>query len=99
METKKLFSVDITQEVVTGAGDVIQLLSYKADISNRSYTLCKVLELEDVDRTTADNWVYMMLIANDEYPLVISKECAQSILDNPKKGEQLAYSRWLDRYR
>ncbi|MBQ8042784.1 MAG: hypothetical protein IJ272_01370 [Clostridia bacterium] len=99
METKKTVSVDIRQEVVTGAGDVIELLRYKAGIGDRSYNLCKVLAVEAVDRTTADNWVYMMLISDDKYPLVISKECAQSILDNPEKGYELAYSRWLDRYR
>lgn len=88
-----------TDERVTCCGDVVKLLDYKGERNERSFSLCKTVVLKDTERTESDKWIYMLILKNDKYPVIITEECARSILENPKKGETLAYNRWFDRYR
>jgi len=88
-----------TNEIVTCCGDVVELLYHKGNSGEHSFSLCKTLVLEDTDRRDSGNWSYMLIIQKDQYPIIITEECAKSILENPEKGKKLVYSRWLDRYR
>lgn len=82
----------------TVCGDVEELLAY-AGSEGRHYALCRIRELDDVSRHTSNNWVYMLFIEDDMYPIVITEKCAKSILENPEEGATLAFNRWFDRYR
>lgn len=81
---------------VTCSGDVVELLKYTAGKGHRSFTLCKVSMCYSAKNTM---WVYMLFVEGDEYPVVISKEYAKRILENPHDGSELVYSCWMQRYR
>lgn len=89
--------VNKTNEQCTVNNDVIQLLSFESKDTTRNYILYKTLEYE-LDRRTS-GWVYFLIKNNYEFPLVITEECANQILDDPLKGETLIFNCWLDRYR
>jgi len=88
--------VDKKIQSVTCSGDVVQLLDYRAGEGARSYTLCKASMYYVTNNIV---WVYMLLVDGDDYPIVISKEYAKIIFADPKKGAELAYNCWLNRYR
>lgn len=88
-----------TNEIVTCCGDVVELLYHKGNLGEHTFSLCKTLVLEDTDRSSSDNWVYMLITKGDKYPIIITEECAKSILENPEKGKTLVFCRHLDRYR
>lgn len=84
---------------VTGAGDVVELLNCNPGAPFRPYSLCKVLMRALPDSIERENWVYMLLVEGDEYPIVISEEYAMCIFKNPSEGGRLAYQCWMSRYR
>lgn len=99
MDTKGPETFTIINEPATCSNDVIELLSYKtASNTGRNYTLCKVLQ-KGLKSTQNISWVYMLILKDDEFPIVITKEYAKTILENPDIGAKLAYNTWLNRYR
>ena len=84
---------------LTHTGDVIELLNCNSGVHRRSYSLCKVLMHSLPNSIEEENWVYMLFIDGDDYPVVISEEYAMDILKYPSEGERLAYSCWMSRYR
>ena len=88
-----------TDDFATCCGDVRELLYHEGDLGNHTWSLCKTLVLEGTDRSNSDNWVYMIITKGDKYPIIITEECAKSILDNPEKGNTLTFCRHFDRYR
>ena len=91
--------MSIEEKAVTCCGDVVELLCYKGNSGERSFSLCKTLMLENTERRDSDKWIFMLIIEGDKYPVIITEDCAKSILDTPRKGEKLSYNRWFDRYR
>ena len=88
-----------TDDFATCCGDVRELLYYEGDLGEHTWSLCKTLVLEDTDRSNSDNWVYMIITKGDKYPIMITEECAKSILEDPEKGKTLVFCRHFDRYR
>ena len=88
-----------TNELLTCCGDVELLYHVKGDLGERSFSLCKTLVLEDTKRNASGKWCYMLIVENDHYPIIITEECANTILENPEQGKFLVYNRWMDRYR
>lgn len=70
-------------------GDVVELISH---VGSRSFTLYKV------EKYDTNEWIYMMFINNDVFPIVISEELAESIIANPSIGAKIAYNTWLERH-
>lgn len=93
---KKGVKVDKQIRNVTSSGDVVQLLNYKTEKYSHSFTLCKVQMCNILSNIV---WVYMLLVDGDDYPIVISKDLAKDILEDPKKGAELVYSCRMNRYR
>ena len=93
---KNKITIDKATHAVTCSGDVVELLVYKADEHSHSFKLCKVSMHYEAENTM---WVYMLLVERDAYPIVISKEQAKRILENPQEGAQLVYNCWMQRYR
>lgn len=91
----------IEETPLTGCFDVLELLNYDAEDKPycRSFTLCKTLVIEGLDRETSNNWVYMLIIEDDKFPIIISEDCAKKILADPIKGGNLLFNRFFDRYR
>lgn len=87
---------ETAEQQATCSGDVVKLLVYKDSKYSRKFTLCKV-SMCGVENNTV--WTYMLLVEGDKYPIIISKELAKSILANPKRGAELAYNCWMNRYR
>lgn len=99
MDTKGSETFTIINEPATCSNDVIELLSYKAaSNTGRNYTLCKVLQ-KGLKNTQNISWVYMLILKDDEFPIVITKEYAKTILESPDIGAKLAYNVWMNRYR
>ena len=96
----KNVNIDTTIEDQTCCGDVTRILSYTTPISSekRGYTLYKTSTI-GINREYSKLYVYFMMIQEDNLPLFITEEAAQQILNDPEKGERLAYNRWFDRYR
>lgn len=90
---------ETTEMEVTCCGDVVRLFYHEGNSGEHTWSLCKTLVLEDTDRSHSDNWVYMIIKKGDKYPIIITAECAKSILENPKKGKTLVFNRFFDRYR
>ena len=88
-----------TDDFATCCGDVRELLYHEGNSGEHTWSLCKTLVLEDADRSNSDNWVYMIITVGDKYPIIITEECAKSILENPEKGNTLTFCRHFDRYR
>lgn len=90
-----------TSDFATCCGDVRELLYHKGNSDEHTFSVCKAVVLEDADDRTrfSDNWVYMIIVEKDQYPIIITEECAKSILENPEKGKNLVFNRWFDRYR
>ena len=88
-----------TDDFATCCGDVRELLYHEGNSGEHTWSLCKTLVLEDTDRSNSDNWVYMIITKGDQYPIIITEECAKSILENPEKGNTLTFCRHFDRYR
>lgn len=88
-----------TDDFATCCGDVRELLYHKGNLGEHTFSLCKTLVLEDTDRSNSDNWVYMLITEGDQYPIIITEECAKSILEDPEKGKTLVFCRHFDRYR
>ena len=88
-----------TNKKITSCGDVIELLCYKGESGERSFSLIKTNILEDINSERSDKWNYMLIVDGDYYPISITEECAKTILKNPKQGERLVYNRWMNRYR
>ena len=87
------------EDFATCCGDVRELLYYKGSLREHTWSLCKTLVLEDTDRSNSDKWVYMIITKGDKYPIIITEECAKSILEDPEKGNTLTFCRHFDRYR
>ena len=88
-----------TDDFATCCGDVRELLIHKGNIGEHTWSLCKTLVLENTERSNSDKWVYMLITKGDKYPIIITEECANSILEDPEKGKTLVYCRHFDRYR
>ncbi len=88
-----------TNEKLTCCGDVIELLYHKGNFGERSFSLCKTLVLENTQCNDYGMWIHMLIVENDRYPIIISEECAKTILKNPEQGQNIVYNRWLDRYK
>lgn len=88
-----------TSDFATFCGDVRELLYNEGNSGEHTFSLCKTLVLEGTDRSNSDNWVYMLITKGDPYPIIITEECAKSILEDPEKGKTLVYCRHFDRYR
>ena len=99
MQNRNGFGADMPEQECTCCGDIVQLLSYEGSVGEHSFTLCKTLELSDTERKESGRWVHLIIVDNDKYPIVITDDCAKTILEDIEKGKKLVYSRWLDRYR
>lgn len=87
----------IEDGVRTCNGDVVELISYQCpDHRWRSYKLYKI---ELVGSTQKNAWAYVILMKDDKYPVIITEDLAQKIIDDPEEGGKLAYSIWMSRYR
>ena len=86
-------------KILTCCGDVVELLYHKGNLGERSFSLCRTLTLENPQRSNSDKWSYMLIVENDNYPIIITEECAKIILENPEQGKKLVYNCWMDRYR
>lgn len=86
----------IVEKSRTVSGDVVDLLYYQGEYGERSYTLCKTLMMPDKE---SNHWIYMLLVQDDPYPLVITETCAKAILENPTVGATLVFNHWFHRYR
>lgn len=84
-------------EACTCCGDVVELIS--CEEGGLSFSLCKILLLDDVLRGNSDQWVYALIMKDDKFPILISHHCAKTILDDPKSGIELVRNRRFDRYR
>ena len=94
--------IDVTgrsSRYLTQLGDVVELLNCKPGAHLRHYSLCKVLMRAFPNSIEEENWLYMLFVDGDDYPIVISEEYAMYILNYPSEGEKLAYSCWMSRYR
>ena len=88
-----------TSDFATCCGDVRELLYHEGNSSRLTFSVCKTLVYEDTDRRNSDNWVYMLIVEGHTYPIIITEECAKSILENPEKGYTLACNLNFARYR
>ena len=90
-----------TDDFATCCGDVRELLYHEGNLSEHTFSVCKAVVYEDAEHRSriTDNWVYMLIVKGDNYPIIITEECAKSILENPEKGKTLAYNLHFDRYR
>ncbi len=89
-------TIDRTVESCTCCGDVIRLLECKGTFpySHRNFALYKTPVYN-----ASNQWCYYLLLENDPLPIVICENLANSIIENPMRGSELAYSFWFDRYR
>lgn len=85
-------------EACTCCGDVVELISLKKE-GGLSFSLCRILLLDDVLRGSSNQWVYALILENDKFPILISNHCAKTILDDPESGVELVRNRHFDRYR
>lgn len=84
-------------EPCTCCEDVIKLLEATSKVPrhNRNFTLYKT----EVYAPGETKWCYFLLIAEDEFPIVITEELANEILQNPDKGRDIAFSHWFNRWK
>lgn len=90
-------SIDRQPESCTCYDDVVRLLDYIGDDSERDFILYKTT-LRGIERKH-DRHAYFILPFGDQYPIVVTEEVAMRILDNPGYGERLVYNTCMDRYR
>ena len=76
----------------TCCGDVCILFEY-ANPSKRNYSIYKVKYYN------SDEWMYMMKVYADAFPVPLTKGQVEEILSNPELGASIAFNHWLDRYR
>lgn len=95
---ENIHEIGRTNRSVTNLGDVVELLNYQKGLNTPYYSLCKVLVQEPYN-IDEENWVYMLFVQGDQYPVVISKRYAIDILQHPEEGARLAYSSLMNRYR
>lgn len=90
-----------TDDFATCCGDVREMLYHEGNSREHTWSLCKTLVVYDAEHrsTLDDKWVYMIITKGDKYPIIITEECAKSILDDPEKGNTLTFCRHFDRYR
>lgn len=81
----------------TCCGDVIKLLecTSKPPKSFRDFVLYKTSIYGD--KKTA--WCYYLLIKDDSFPIVITEDVANKILNEPEYGAFIATSHWFNRWR
>ena len=80
------------EERRTCCGDVVKLLSSYGSKDGYSFSLYKTLELADTSRKTTGNWIYFIISEQYKYPIVITQECAESIMEEPIKGIALVFN-------
>ena len=93
--------INNVSEPCTCCKDVVKLLEFKGDSTDRDFTLYETSQI-DLNRKEYEK-VYFILIKDDFFddifPIIITQDTAMEILKNPYLGERLAYNRWFDRYR
>ena len=93
MVKKKVTIFPPEEQQCTCSGDVFQLLEYKGGNTIRNYSLYKIFNMD------SRNYIYIMLIEDDPYPVALTKEKFDSFLENPEEGHAEAYNIWMNRYR
>lgn len=88
--------VNKEEQPCTCCFDVIRLMEVTSVIPNylRGFSLYKTKVYDG-----KDTWKYYLLLEDDTFPVVITKEFADTILEHPEEGEYVAWNMWFDRYR
>jgi len=76
----------------TCCGDVCIIREYKHP-RKRNYSIYKVKYYR------SNEWMYMMKVQDDEFPIPLTKVQVEEILSDPDLGATIASNHWLDRYR
>ncbi len=71
----------------TVIGDVVVYVWYEGDENRKSY---KIVSVDDVP---------MLIVANDDYPIILSSEEKNELINDHKKAKTKVYNTWMDRYR
>ena len=97
MELNRTMNINRDVESCTCCEDVVKLLEAVSEIpgNSRNFTLYKT----EVYLSKEPSWCYFLLVAGDEFPIVITEELANEILQNPNKGRDIAFGHWRDRWR
>lgn len=97
MELDRTMNINRDVEPCTCCEDVIKLLEVTRKIPgyNRNFTLYKT----EVYLSKESGWCYFLLVEGDDFPIVITEELANQILQNPDKGRDIAFGHWMDRWR
>lgn len=87
-----------TPKYWTCCKDILKLLEFRSKYNaDRKIGLYKTFQI-DCSRNSYGE-IYFLLIEGDEFPIVITEEAANEILNDTDTGLQLANNRWMDRYR
>lgn len=84
-------------EPCTCCEDVVKLLEAVSKIpgNSRNFSLYKT----EVYLSKEPSWCYFLLVDGDQFPVVITEELANRILQNPDVGRDIAFGHWMDRWR
>lgn len=97
IKASRKMNINRDVEPCTCCKDVIKLLEATSKVPghNRNFTLYKT----EVYAPGETKWCYFLLIAEDEFPIVITEEFANKIMQNPEVGRDVAFNHWFDRWR
>ena len=86
------------KEYLTVCRDVEKIMKFKGKYADsRVISLCKTIAV-DCDRNCYED-VYFLKYEGDDLPIILTKEAAEEIIENPDSGVNLVNMRWFDRYK
>ena len=80
-------------------GDIIVLYKFEPNDNHwRGYEILKVKIYRQKGYKEWD-WVFLMIVDDDKYPIALTDVYASHLLDNPNEAKSFAYNIWMDRHR
>ena len=81
----------------TECRDVVKLIEFQSKYHDYTISLYRA-PIDDCDRNYHGE-AYYLLSPKDKFPIVVTKEAAEKIMEDPSLGVHLVNMRWADRYR
>ena len=95
-----VMSVEKYSKYLTCCNDVIKLMEVKSKVPHAllsSFTLYRINTIDSEE--TSCGFTYILTTPDDQFPVVITEETANKILEDPKIGYSLMWNHWFKRYK
>lgn len=81
-------------------GDVNLLAVYDTESGfEHGYKICSITQSPYDKNTNSEGIIYLMLIEGEEFPILLSKQTIDKIIDNPNKARSLVINNILSRHK